>query len=112
MRVSFKKPKSPTCQKRAMKLKTGFMAMVKTFPKVRNSQNGVSLTLFLDAYVERKTNLDAVIAPIKHRLTEFEGRKSAFESLTNVLNVYQKVCFFYFMKKWQTYTAILILDCR
>ena len=47
---------------------------------------------FLDAYVERKSNLDAVVQPIKHRLSEFEGRKQAFDSLTTVLNVYQKVC--------------------
>ena len=60
-------------------------------PKSKKSPLKTEAHTILDAYVERKTNLDAVIAPIKHRLTEFEGRKSAFESLTNVLNVYQKV---------------------
>jgi len=44
-----------------------------------------------NAYVERKSNLYAVIAPIKHRLTEFEGREPAFESLATVLNIYQKI---------------------
>jgi len=44
-----------------------------------------------NVYVERKSNLDAVIAPIRHRYTEFENRKSSFDKLTHTLNTYQKI---------------------
>jgi len=63
----------------------------KTCDEIEDWLYGDGEDLPKNAYVERKSNLDAVIAPIKHRLTEFEGRKPAFESLTTVLNVYQKI---------------------
>ena len=53
-----------------------------------------------DVYVERKTNLDAAVAPVRHRATEHENRQSSLNKLTDTLNFYQKVNYFY-MYKWR-----------
>lgn len=63
----------------------------KTCDEIEDWLYGDGEDLPKNAYVERKSNLDAVVQPIKHRLSEFEGRKQAFDSLTTVLNVYQKI---------------------
>ena len=44
-----------------------------------------------DVYVERKTNLDAAVAPVRHRAIEHENRQSSLNKLTDTLNFYQKV---------------------
>jgi heat shock protein 4 len=44
-----------------------------------------------NVYVERKANLDAQIAPVTHRLKEFESRKGCLDKLTETINYYQKV---------------------
>ena len=48
-----------------------------------------------DVYVERKTNLDAAVAPVRHRATEHENRQSSLNKLTDILNFYQKVYHFW-----------------
>jgi len=63
----------------------------KTCDEIEDWLYGDGEDLPKNAYVERKTNLDAVIAPIQHRLNETEGRKAAFEHLVNILNTYQKI---------------------
>ena len=52
----------------------------------------------LDVYVERKTNLDAAVAPVRHRATEHENRQSSLNKLTDTLNFYQKVNYLYIYK--------------
>ena len=42
-------------------------------------------------YVEKRSNLQAVVAPVDQRLKEAEGRPKALERLTETLNKYQKV---------------------
>jgi molecular chaperone DnaK (HSP70) len=44
-----------------------------------------------NVYVERKTNLDAAVAPVRHRATEHENRQSSLNKLTDILNFYQKI---------------------
>jgi len=44
-----------------------------------------------NVYVERKTNLDAAVAPVRHRATEHENRQSSLNKLTDTLNFYQKI---------------------
>ena len=51
-----------------------------------------------DVYVERKTNLDAAVAPVRHRATEHENRQSSLNKLTDTLNFYQKVNYLYMYK--------------
>ena len=95
----FKKANDQIFQKLATISKIGFMVMVKINLRVsfivymnRNIQYN------LDVYVERKTNLDAAVAPVRHRATEHENRQSSLNKLTDTLNFYQKVNYLYMYK--------------
>ena len=95
----FKKVNDQIFQKLATRSKIGFTVMVKInlrvstliyrWPTLR-CINGV-IKRVSDVYVERKTNLDAAVAPVRHRATEHENRQSSLNKLTDTLNFYQKV---------------------
>ena len=103
----FKKVNDQIFQKLATRSKIGFTVMVKINLKVsiyrrshiRFIKYQGDIKYYSDVYVERKTNLDAAVAPVRHRATEHENRQSSLNKLTETLNFYQKVIYHCYIQK-------------